>query len=746
MNKKLGKYIIIIIGLLTIVFGYFASTLKFDYDFEKFFPSDDKDLEYYNSYRERFENDNDFILIGIENEEGILTSDFLKSIDSFSKEISQLKSVVRVVSPTNVESIVIGPLGLNRNPILDVNTLNKLQDSLKVYTHPELVGSLFSESGKAVSIFVKYENKIGKEAADSSLIAIKQIAESFDFDEIHYAGKSVAEKYYIEMMNWELIIFVSASAVLIIFFLYFSYRSIWGIVLPLTVVLLSVFWCMGVMGLLNKPIDLMTVLLPTIMFIVGISDVIHIISKYLEEIRNGVEKKKALNITIKEIGVATFLTSVTTSIGFLTLLTSSIVTVREFGLYTAIGVVLAFIISFTFLPAVLIHRPIPKIVEKAGNRIFWNRFLGGLFLYVIRNSKKILLSGFVVTVFFIGGITLIEVNAKIIDEVNEGDPLREDFVFFEKEFSGVRPFELNIEVINSQSVFDENVLKELLKIETYLENQFGVGQIVSPLTLVRNLNMSLHGANYEFYTLPERQSRRFKKYLADVLESDDLSKMVTKDLKQARLTGKIGDIGSKEFRLNENQFSLFLSEKIDSKLIKVTNTGSARLIDKSNTYLSKNMLTGLSIAFVLIALIMGLLFRSFKMTFLSLIPNVIPLIMIAGIIGFIGIDLNISISIIFTIAFGIAVDDTIHFLTKFKIELNKGKSVPYALKRTFLSTGKAIIVTSFILMGGFLTLMYSSFNGTFYTGLFISLTLLFAVVSDLLLIPSLFLLLYKNKK
>jgi predicted RND superfamily exporter protein len=155
---------------------------------------------------------------------------------------------------------------------------------------------------------------------------------------------------------------------------------------------------------------------------------------------------------------------------------------------------------------------------------------------------------------------------------------------------------------------------------------------------------------------------------------------------------------------------------------------------------------GLSIAIVLIGLIMGVLFKSFKMTILSLIPNVIPLIMIAGLIGFFNINLNISTSIIFTIAFGIAVDDTIHFLSKFKIELGKGKSVPYALKRTFLSTGKAIIITSFILMGGFLTLMYSSFNGTFYTGLFISLTLMFAVVADLLLIPSLFLLLYKNKK
>ncbi len=746
MNKKLGKFIIVTIGLLTLVMGYFASTLTFDYDFEKFFPADDPDLEYYNEFRERFENDNDFTLIGIRNDEGVFQEAFLNDVNHLSKDIKRISQVTDVTSPTSIESVVITPFGAVRDKYIHLDVPSLIEDSIVVFKHPELVGNLFSENGSTISIYVKYKNRLSKNGADSALVSINESISKYDFDEIHLAGKSVAEQYYIEKMNWELLVFVSASSILIILFLYLSYKSLWGIILPLTVVLLSVIWCMGVMGIFKKPIDLMTVLLPTIMFIVGISDVIHLISKYLEEIRNGADKKTAINTTIKEIGIATFLTSITTAIGFLTLLTASIVTVQEFGLYTAVGVVLAFILSITLLPAILIHLPVPQIAFRKENKTKWNNFLSSLFLWVMRKSKVILIGSFLLTLVFGLGISLVKVDSRIIDEVGEDDPLMQNFMFFEQEFSGVRPFEMNIETEDGYTIFDKPVLKELEKIEAYLKSDFEVGQIVSPLTLVRNMNVSLNGGSLDYYEVPEVIGGKLNKYLRKFSKSSKVRALLTDDLKVARLSGRISDIGGIEYRRREVEFLSFINGKIDASIIQIKQTGSARLIDKSNSYLSKNMLTGLSIAVLLIGLIMGILFRSFKMTVLSLIPNVIPLIMIAGLIGFFNINLNISTSIIFTIAFGIAVDDTIHFLSKFKIELNKGKSVPYAIKRTFLSTGKAIIITSFILMGGFLTLMYSSFNGTFYTGLFISLTLMFAVVADLLLIPSLFLLFYKKGK
>jgi predicted RND superfamily exporter protein len=211
-----------------------------------------------------------------------------------------------------------------------------------------------------------------------------------------------------------------------------------------------------------------------------------------------------------------------------------------------------------------------------------------------------------------------------------------------------------------------------------------------------------------------------------------------------RITARLGDIGSEISLERTRALRLFIDQQINDDVVKFTVTGTSNLIDKNNVYLARNMFQGLGIAFLVVAVIAGIMFRSLRMVLITLIPNIIPLLMVAGIMGMFGIALKLSTSIIFTIAFGIAVDDTIHFISKFRIELNKGKSILYALKRTYLSTGKAIIITSIILSGGFLTLILSSFGGTFYTGLLVSLTLIFALLIDLTLLPVLILLFYRK--
>jgi predicted RND superfamily exporter protein len=215
----------------------------------------------------------------------------------------------------------------------------------------------------------------------------------------------------------------------------------------------------------------------------------------------------------------------------------------------------------------------------------------------------------------------------------------------------------------------------------------------------------------------------------------EFASLITSDNKEARITGKMHDMGSKKVALRNQALEKFIAENVNLNILSYQLTGSAYLIDKNNAYLARNLVGGLAIAFLIIAILTALFYRSFVMVLIALIPNLIPLILIAGILGYAGIYLKISTGIIFTIAFGIAVDDTIHFLSKLKLELDKGKSLIYAVKRTFLSTGKAIIITSIILCGGFLSLMLSSFEGTFLVGLLISLTLFFAIVADLFLLP-----------
>ncbi len=273
--------------------------------------------------------------------------------------------------------------------------------------------------------------------------------------------------------------------------------------------------------------------------------------------------------------------------------------------------------------------------------------------------------------------------------------------------------------------------------------------LLSPAQIVKQANYYAHNGNTAFQRIPETEGelsklvRNIEKY-----DKEGIWKLVYSDsIHAVRLSGKVGDFGRSTYRSLNDSLDQFLADHTPASLpFTYEVTGTAHLIDLNNEQLSITMLQGLAIAFLVIALIVGLMFKSLKMVIISLVPNVIPLIAIAGIMGYFGIYLKVSTSIIFTIAFGIAVDDTIHYLSKFKIELSKGRSWQYALKRTSISTGKAIVVTTLILCGGFLTLIFSEFMGTFYIGLLIGLTLIFAVLADLVLLPVLIIAFFHRKK
>ncbi|MCC9167032.1 efflux RND transporter permease subunit [Pontibacter harenae] len=747
--RNLSYLVLLLIGVFTAASLYFASRLRFDYNFDNFFPKGDPDLAYYFSYRDKFGNDNDYILIGLDNDGSVFEQEFLVKVDSLTSFLQRQLDVTAVLSPTTVKSPVIEHFGYFEIPYLHLEEPARYaHDSLQIYQNRELVGTLFSEDATAVSLFIQTTDNLSKEASDTLVVAMKQRLAELELTQHHMAGKALAQSVFVEKMKIELAIFMSASIVLVIVFLWISFRTLWGVLVPLVVVLLSILWGMGVMGIFHKPLDIMTVLLPTILFVVGMSDVVHIISRYLTEIGQGTEKIKALKITLKEVGLATFLTSFTTSIGFLTLLTTAIVPIREFGLYTAIAIGLAYVLSFTVLPAILLllKKPTPKAPKRT---IFsWPILLRRMLSFVLRYPKLIIgCSGLFVLVSLIG-ILFIRIDTTMLEDLGDDDPIIKDFQYFDQRFSGVRPFELHLIAAPGHTMYEPKVLQEVEELEIYLRQDYGLNFILSPATVVKTINRAQNGGLQDYYKLPEskRQWQQAQRQLQAFRNRSELTAVVTADAQEGRLSGKMPDVGSAQATVLNGSLRSFISQNIDPELLQTRLTGSALLLDKNNEYVVSNMMQGLLIAFLVIAAIVGLIFRSFKMVMLSLIPNIIPLLMIGGMIGYLGINLTVSISIIFTIAFGIAVDDTIHFLSKLKLELMAGKSLPYAIKRTFISAGKAIIITSCILVAGFLTLLFSTFDATYYVGVFVSLTLVFAVVADLFLLPVLILYFYKPKR
>lgn len=726
--------------------------VEYNYNFEAFFPKNSTETAFFKEYRDQFETDNDYILVGLKNNDGVFNHRFLNQVDSLTKALEVTENVELVISPTNVKEFRRYSMhpALVEIPYVHVNdTSQYLKDSLKIFNTYELTNSIFSNHGPVVALILKHKPLLDNEGCLNLTQQVRQATERFQFDEAHLAGRSEGQLVYINLIQRESLIFVGSSMFLLVLFLFIAYRSFWGIWMPLAVVGIVVLWTVGVMTLTGKGIDLLSNIIPTLLMVIGISAVVHLLTHYLTLRREGQSREKALIVAVKEIGFATLLTTLTTMVGFLTLLNSSVQPVADMGLYACIGLVFSFILTYTLFPSLLlIHKPIYK-KENEKTKDVWLSFLSKIDQFVQTHYVKIIVVSSISAVLSIGASTLIKKDNYILDGLKENHPSRVDFRFFKDNFSGARPFEMKLWLTDSTaSLFDRKVIAQVESLHNYLDSTYGVGSLVSPVSIVKNANRIWYSGKQEKYKVPESDKRlkRLEEDLYRYAKQVNSSAFLNRNHREARVTGKIPDLGSYNMNIRNAEFKKFYFNNVDSNLIKYKMTGSATLMDVNTTFIAQNVIEGLVIAILLIGFLVGFLFRSVKMAFVSLVPNVFPLLICAAIMGIFSIDFNLSTSIIFIIAFGIAVDDSIHFLARLKQELkiNDG-DLSKSMSGTFATTGKAIIVTTLILSGGFLTLCLSDFSGTFYIGLLICITLLVAVISDLLLLPAVILLVSKKK-
>ncbi len=749
---KVLSYLSLGLVLLITAFSiYELRKIKFNYDFENFFPVNDPDLDVYLDFRKTFEYDNEFVLIAVENKKGVFQKSFLEKIELLSDSLKLVPDIISVTSPTTLQNTSITAFGPIRTPLIHVDESERYKsDSALIFQSEELIGSFFSKDGKSISLFIKTTQGINKINSDKLVATVNRLLVNSNFDKFRTASKAQGQKTYLDRLTGEFYIFFICSFLLIVLFLYISFRSFWGVWVPLMVVILSIIWTLALMTALGKPLDIMTVLLPTMMFVVGMSDVVHIVTKYLEELREGNSNRfDALLKTIKDVGFATLITLLTTSLGFLSLLNSHILPIRDFGLYTSIGVFIGFILSFTIVPVVLNVIPQPNLKLENKSSQFWNKRLLKLLSWVLKNGKLIGFGTIVLVILSFVAIGKININNYMIEGLTTKDEMQQDFIFFEKHFAGARPFELIATPTDTSStMLGIKEIKAMNKLETYLKDNYKVGFILSPISILKEINKANNNGNPTYYTLPadSESIADLTDQLAQFRKRKELKNLLTTDGKQARISGKMHDIGSKIIREQNQKLKTFIASEPEMGAINIQLTGAAVMLDKNNEYIVANTLQGLLLSILIVGLIIALIHKSWKMALIAIIPNLLPIIFIGGLMGLLGIELKSSTSIIFTIAFGIATDDTVHFLGRLKLELLKGKSLLYALKRTYLSTGKAVVVTSLILAAGFMTLMTSGFESTFLFGLLVSITILIAVLTDLLLFPLLVIWLIKNKK
>ncbi len=731
------KPILLVFSVLMIGFGYFATQLKFSFSFEQFFPQGDDDLAFFEDFIKDFETDDNFLLIAIENQDGVFDSSFLQDFHSFSLDCRGLPHVVKSQSLTQLKYPLKTPFGLTTIPVIHLDEPNKFDQDKRMILDDERFKDVFLNSDASSAIVsIKNIENIGLEESQELVSALKQLLMAYNFDDHHILGRAYFSNELVEAQLWEIILSTLVSGILLIIVMFWIYRKPMTVLVSLVSITMAMTIFMGLLGLLGRELNVMSALYPVLMLIVGTSDVIHIMTKYIDELKKGLPQKDAIWITIKEIGLATLLTSLTTAIGFMTLLSSRIVPIRDFGLNAAIGVIIAYIVVVLFTTAWLSLLPKERFLREGSTLGFWDNLMNKSYQLTLSRKKVLLLSGLLITILCAWGTTMITTNYKITSNLPKKGKVTEDFLYFEKNYGGFRPMEFAVQTKGDWKADDYEVQLEIEKLENNLRERGVFHSIVSVNMMQKSLERMNGGNRSLNYKFPDSKTR-FKKNQRLINKLPDMgnSILMSPDKQKARMSSRVLDIGADNITALGKEVDQWVLNNLDATKVSVRRTGTGILVDKNAKYVRESLVQGLGLALIIISILMGFLFKNTRMLVISLIPNLFPLLFAAALLGFLGIELEAGIAIVFAIIFGIAVDDTIHFLSKFKLAKDKHQDVEKAIYITFLETGKAICLTTVVLFFGFLIMLFSNNPASVNVGLLISITLISAVICDLFLLP-----------
>ncbi len=708
---------------------YFIPNLQADYSFEKFFPKGDTDVAFFEQYTEDFGADKDLLMLALPHQPNVFDSLFLLQLDSLSHLLQNEATIRQVLSMSNATEFRRTPFGLVEIPLLKNTPKGRKKAQKHFLADPRTRKLLLSEDLQTTALLLQVRPGLGEAQSDSLIEIIKSHCEALELEEYHLGGQRYTEASYIRMLETENIQLIPLFMIMVVLVLLFLYRSFISIIVPTFSVLLGLILLYGYAAAIGRSFNLSTLMYPTVMAVVGMSDLIHLYTKYQTELEEGHDRKTAILRSLVELRVTLFLTSLTTIIGFLAIARSSIAHLQTYGADAAVGVAMAYIIAITFTPVMLSYLPASRSAKSSIN---WQGVSNWVYQQTRQNPRILLLLSALVLLLSCWGIGQIDRNNYILGSINDDAPLKQDYLFFEEELSGVRAFEMSVSTQGDYTFDDLAVLQELEKLESYLDTIEVIGPIFSPLTFYKTAQSIEKGKGLSGYQLPkdDRGLRRLAKW-----ESRIDFPYISQDRKRGRMSAKMRDIGRENVEALQLQIDEWIVINISSDILQFRPTGASLLMDKTNQHLVRQMLESLLLAFVVVSIIVAWVFRSWMMVLISLIPNVLPLLFTAGVMGLFGVELNGSTAIIFTIAFVIAVDDTIHFLMKFQQERKKDKPFEAALKTTLEQTGKAIIITSLVLMSGYAILLFSDFREAWYHGVLICFTMLGALVADLFLIP-----------
>lgn len=737
MQQKYRVAFLVSLTMLLILSLYLISRLEFSSDFDEFLSGDDPDFKYYQQVGELFEAGDAQMIIGIRSEQNVFNEPFLNQLLEFEKELMNLEGVKFANSIASLQNQVKGIFRVELKPFIRVHEPDTYQqDTSFLFQYPDVYPKFVSPDRKSVCVFIALEDEL----PDGFNEAVRALTDNAGFSNAYFFGLSIAEDSYQQTLKKEIALLSALAFAVVVMLIWLSFRSFSLVVTAAIFLLVVNILTLAVAQLLGATMNVLTVAIPAIVGIVSMSDLIHVYTRFREE-KSILPFPARIKRTFKDLRKSLFLTSITTAIGFISMLFTDIMVFTLFGLITAIGIFIALALTWFLLPILL------SVFSLSAHRKSVNLPIA-IYKAVERNSSKVLIATCLLMVFAVLYGMQVQVNTVLYDDLDADDPLSQSLAFFEENFFGIRDLELYVKVADGHQVFDEDVIREIEKLEQYLRSGYEARDSYSLITLLKRYNRAFYNGKPSQFVLPENpvQLERLLGFIRKDSQGLSVNSLLNESHNLTRIFVKTTDQGSVTANRKNLKLQEFIDEELNDRLIAVRISGRPLLIDRSNEQITRYLFKSLIGAFVIIMIIIIWVYKSFRLALIAFIPNLLPMLLMLALMYWLDITLKKSTAVVFTIAFGISVDDTIHFISRFVNMRRKNKTLEEVLQATWQSTGKAILITSLVLIGGFGSFAFSSFQSTFLTGTLVSIALLGAVISDLVILPALILRFYLQKQ
>lgn len=781
MWKQLAKFVIknriillLLLVLATAFMGYHAAKIKLSYEFSKAIPSDNLRYLDYVSFKQKFGDDGNTMVIGVQSKE-LFTLNNFKAYQQLGLRLKKIKSVEDIVAVSSAVALVkdsvtekLGALKIFPDSIGSQTQLDSA--SAVLYNLPFYRGRLYNRDSGAYLMAVKVNKEVlGSSKRTEVVDAITKEVKAFSAQtgiESHLSGLPLIRTVVADRIQKEMKLFLLGSLAFSVLILLIFFRSISTTLLSLAVVVTGVIWTVGITQLCGYQITLLTALIPSLVVVIGIPNCIYFINKYHTSFLQTGNKNEALVNMVSKMGVVTLFCNITAAIGFAVFAFTKSAILKEFGVVAGLSIMVIFVISFILLPAVLSFLPTPGKQQLKYLQSKWIlSLLSALESWVFNHRTTVLAVTGVVLLIAGLGIKRLKTVAYIVDDLPKTDVVYKDLKFFERNFTGVMPLEIMIDTKKPKGILQSSI--DIRKIAGFQDSVLAVQPgVAKPLSVVDGIKFTYQaisqGVGDSTYVLPSfgNPLTDLHKVLREIQVKKQEGTLEPRDLAMQRMVGtfvdsteqylrismSMADIGTEKLPLLLDTLNSNIKQRFDSSY-KITLTGTSITFLEGSKFIINGLKESIFWAFLLISVCMLYLFRSFRILICSLIPNLVPLFITAGIMGWAGVPLKPSTVLIFSVALGIAVDITIRFLVNYKQVLpESNNNVETAVRNTINQTGLSIVYTSLVLTAGFIIFCASSFGGTFSLGWLTSVTLLTATVTNLVLLPVLLLLTSKKTK